>query len=127
MIDNVYQKQKSECKQEPSNDMIARIWHGYTTPANADVYEQLLKHEVFASIEEKQVKGYLGIQLLKQKLETEVEFTTIMWFEELEAVKQFAGENYEMAYVPAKARTLLSRYDEKSSHHSVIHELHYDL
>ena len=36
--------------------MIARIWHGYTTFANADIYEKLLKEEVFTSIEEKQVK-----------------------------------------------------------------------
>ncbi|CAA9538133.1 MAG: hypothetical protein AVDCRST_MAG96-4078 [uncultured Segetibacter sp.] len=81
---------------------------------------------MFISIEEKQVKGYLGIQLLKRQLQTEVEFTTIMLFEKLESVKQFAGENYEVAYVPAKARELLSRFDENSIHHEVIHELYYD-
>jgi hypothetical protein len=107
--------------------MIARIWHGYTTLANANAYEQLLKEEVFLSIEKKQVAGYGGIQLLRRNLENEVEFTTIMWFENVEAVKQFAGENYEVAYVPAKARLLLSRFDEKSAHSEVVHELHYDV
>ena len=107
--------------------MIARIWHGYTTQSNADAYEKLLKQEVFASIEEKQVKGYLGIQLLKRQLKTEVEFTTIMLFENLEAVKQFAGENYELAYVPAKAKEILQRFDENSIHCEVIHELYYDV
>ncbi len=107
--------------------MIARIWHGYTTQANADAYEKLLKQEVFTSIEEKQVKGYLGIQLLKRQLESEVEFTTIMLFEKLESVKQFAGESYELAYVPAKAKLLLHRFDETSIHCEVIHELYYDL
>jgi heme-degrading monooxygenase HmoA len=107
--------------------MIARIWHGYTTPANADAYEKLLKQEVFLSIEEKQVKGYLGIQLLKRQLLTEVEFTTIMLFENLDAVKQFAGDRYELAYVPSKARELLARFDENSIHCEVIHELHYGL
>lgn len=107
--------------------MIARIWHGYTTQANADAYEKLLKQEVFTSIEEKQVKGYLGIQLLKRQLKTEVEFTTIMLFEKLESVKQFAGESYELAYVPAKAKELLQRFDETSIHCEVIHELYYDL
>jgi hypothetical protein len=107
--------------------MIARIWHGYTTLANADAYEKLLKQEVFTSIEEKQVKGYLGIQLLKRQLITEVEFTTIMLFENLEAVKQFAGDRYELAYVPSKARELLCRFDENSIHCEVVHELYYDL
>jgi heme-degrading monooxygenase HmoA len=107
--------------------MIGRIWHGYTTFANADLYETLLKEEVFTSIEEKQVNGYLGIQLLKRKLDNEMEFTTIMWFENLDSVKQFAGDDYEQAYVPNKARDVLSRFDQKSAHCEVIHELHYDL
>ena len=107
--------------------MIARIWHGYTSLTNAAAYEKLLKQEVFTSIEEKQVKGYLGIQLLKRQLITEVEFTTIMLFENLEAVKQFAGDRYELAYVPSKARELLCRFDENSIHCEVVHELYYDL
>lgn len=107
--------------------MVARIWHGYTTLHNADAYEKLLKQEVFTSIEEKQVKGYLGIQLLKRQLETEVEFTTIMLFKKLESVKEFAGDNYQLAYVPAKAKELLHRFDENSIHCEVIHELYYDL
>lgn len=107
--------------------MIARIWHGYTTLANAVEYEKLLKQEVFTSIEEKQVKGYIGIQLLKRQLETEVEFATIMLFEKLESVKQFAADSYERAYVPAKAKELLQRFDENSIHCEVIHELYYDL
>src|SRR6476619_5656656 len=102
--------------------MIARIWHGYTTPANADAYEKLLKQEVFITIEEKQVKGYMGIQLLKRELENEVEFTTIMMFKSIESVKLFAGESYQQAYVPSKARELLNRFDEKSIHCEVIHE-----
>ncbi len=105
--------------------MISRIWHGYTSKHNADIYENLLKEEIFAEIEKKNVKGYKGIQLLKRELGTEVEFTTIMWFENIESVKQFAGNNYETAYVPAKAREVLARFDEKSIHCELRHEMHY--
>ncbi|HEV8083901.1 MAG TPA: antibiotic biosynthesis monooxygenase [Chitinophagaceae bacterium] len=107
--------------------MIARIWHGYTTLFNAEAYEKLLKQEVFTAIAEKQVQGYLGIQLMKRQLDVEVEFTTIMFFEKLESVKQFAGEDYEFAYVPEKAKALLHRFDKTSIHCEVIHELFYDL
>jgi hypothetical protein len=107
--------------------MIARIWHGYTTHGNADLYENLLKREIFPGIENKNLQGYRGIQLLRRSLQHEVEFTTIMWFDTIERVKQFAGENYEVAYVPEKARKYLSRFDSKSIHCEIIHELRYGL
>jgi len=105
--------------------MIARIWHGFTTKENADSYENLLKEEVFIGIEQKDIKGYRGIRLLRRELEDETEFTTIMQFESIENVKQFAGEEYETAYVPAKARQILKRFDPKSVHCQIIYELNY--
>jgi heme-degrading monooxygenase HmoA len=105
--------------------MIARIWHGYTTKENAGRYENLLKEEVFTGIEQKNIKGYKGIRLLRRELEDETEFTTIMQFDSIEDVKQFAGEDYETAYVPAKARQILKRYDPKSVHCEIIYELIY--
>lgn len=101
--------------------MIARIWHGYTTKANADVYENLLKEEIFPGIEEKRIKGYRGVQILRRDLEKEVEFTSILWFESIESVKQFVGEDYEAVYVPEKAREVLSRYDQRTVHSELIH------
>jgi heme-degrading monooxygenase HmoA len=105
--------------------MIARIWHGYTTKGNADRYENLLKEEIFTGIEQKDIKGYKGIRLLRRELTDETEFTTIMQFESMEDVKQFAGEDYETAYVPAKARRILKRFDPKSVHCEIIYELNY--
>ncbi|MEP6512733.1 MAG: antibiotic biosynthesis monooxygenase [Parafilimonas sp.] len=107
--------------------MIARIWHGYTTKENADAYENLLKHEIFEGIANKEILGYKGIQLLKRDLENEFEFTTIMWFEGIASVKQFIGEDYETAYVLPQAQKLLLRYDKKSIHYELRHELKYDL
>jgi heme-degrading monooxygenase HmoA len=99
--------------------MISRIWHGYTTPENADVYEALLKSEIFVGIQGRNIAGYRGIQLLRRALGDEVEFITIMWFDSLEAVRTFAGEDYEVAVVPPKARAILSRFDARSQHYEV--------
>ena len=99
--------------------MISRIWHGYTTPANADAYEALLKSEIFVGIQGRNIAGYRGIQLLRRALGDEVEFITIMWFDSLEAVAAFAGEDYEAAVVPPKARAILSRFDARSQHYEV--------
>jgi heme-degrading monooxygenase HmoA len=73
--------------------MISRVWHGWTTPANADTYEALLKSEIFTGIQNRQIAGYRGIQLFRRSLDDEVEFVTVMWFDSLEAVRPFAGED----------------------------------
>ncbi len=105
--------------------MIFRIWHGWTKPENADIYENLLKQEIFPEIASKNVTGYRGIQLLRRVLNDEVEFVTIMRFDSWEAVKQFAGEDYEIAYVPDDARKVLSRHDETSQHYEMIESIVY--
>jgi heme-degrading monooxygenase HmoA len=99
--------------------MISRIWHGWTTPANADAYESLLKSEIFVGIQGREIPGYQGIHLFRRDLDGEVEFVTLMWFDSIEAVRAFAGEDYEVAVVPPKARALLSSFDARSQHYEV--------
>jgi len=99
--------------------MIGRIWHGWTTLANSDAYESLLQDEIFVGIAQREIAGYRGIRLMRRVVDNEVEFVTIMWFDSLEAVRAFAGEDYEAAVVPPKARALLSRFDERSQHYEV--------
>jgi hypothetical protein len=66
--------------------MIGRIWHGWTTPQNAEKYEGLLNEETFSGIAEKNVPGYKGIQVFRRPLDgEEVEFVTIMWFDTWDA------------------------------------------
>lgn len=99
--------------------MISRIWHGWTVPENAEAYESLLKREVFVGIRERKLVGFESIQLFRRKLGDEVEFVTVMWFDSLDSVRIFAGEDYEAAVVPPAARALLSRFDERSQHYEV--------
>lgn len=99
--------------------MISRVWHGWTTPENADAYEALLKTEIFTGIKNRKIAGYRGIHLFRRNLVQEVEFATIMWFDSIEAIRAFAGEDYEISVVPSKARALLSRFDERSQHYEV--------
>jgi heme-degrading monooxygenase HmoA len=99
--------------------MISRIWHGWTTPGNADTYEVLLEEEIFVGIQNRQIRGFKGIQLLRRKSGEEVEFVTIMWFDSLDAVREFAGEDYEAAVVPDKARAVLAHFDARSQHYEV--------
>ena len=97
--------------------MIKRIWHGWTTLANADRYERLLREEIFEGIASKAIPGYRGIELLRRETDGEGEFVTIMTFDSLDAVRAFAGEDYETAYVPPAARAVLARFDARSRHY----------
>lgn len=97
--------------------MISRIWHGYTDFNNSDAYENLLKTEIFVGIKSRNIIGFKGIQLLRRNLENEVEFITIMWFNSIDSVREFAGEDYEKAVVPKEAQKLLSHYDKTSQHY----------
>ncbi|MGD8402747.1 MAG: hypothetical protein PVJ21_03735 [Anaerolineales bacterium] len=58
--------------------MIRRIWHGYTTSENADIYETLLKGEIIVGIKDKEISGFREIQVFRRELENEVEFVTVM-------------------------------------------------
>jgi antibiotic biosynthesis monooxygenase (ABM) superfamily enzyme len=105
--------------------MIIRIWHGWTKPENADIYENLLKTEIFPGIAAKNILGYRGIELLRRDIGGEVEFITQMRFDSLQSVKDFQGEDYETAYVPDKAKAVLSRYDARSGHYEIKETLRY--
>jgi heme-degrading monooxygenase HmoA len=98
--------------------VIARVWHGWTAPEDADAYEDFLRTKMFPSIH--RVPGYLGADLLCSDGTDEIAFVTITRFESLEAVKAFAGQDYERAVVEPEARRLLSRFDERSEHYEVV-------
>ncbi len=98
---------------------ISRIWRGWTTAANADAYEALLRREIFHAIADRGIPGFRGIELLRRAVGDEVEFVTIMWFDSIDAVRGFAGPDYEVAVVPPAARALLARFDARSAHYEV--------
>jgi hypothetical protein len=100
--------------------VITRIWRGWTTPENADAYQRIVSQEVLPGIAGRNLDGYHGAYLLRRDLDGEVEFATILLFDSLDQVRAFAGEDYETAYVPAQARAVLSRFDERSAHYDTL-------
>ena len=105
---------------------IKRIWHGWTTPENADKYQKLLHNEVFPGIEAKRIPGYLSIELLRRDLDDEVEFITIMTFQSLQNVIDFQGKDYARCYVPDEAQKVLKRWGQISSHYEAIESRNYE-
>jgi antibiotic biosynthesis monooxygenase (ABM) superfamily enzyme len=100
--------------------VIGRIWHGWTTVDNADEYQQIVTTEVLPEIAARQIAGYHGVHLLRRPLGGRVEFVTIMWFDSIDSVRAFQGEDYEVAHVPPQARAVLDGFDERSQHYEVL-------
>jgi hypothetical protein len=97
--------------------MICRLWHGWTTTANADAYESYLREELYPRLgRELGNHGYLGHHVLRRALRDEVEFVTLTWFDSLESVRGFAGDDYETPVITGTAAKLLAHHDAKAGH-----------
>lgn len=100
--------------------MICRLWRGWTTYENAEAYQRIVRTEVIPGIESRKIAGFRHIDLMKRDCGQEVEFQTLMWFDSLDAITSFMGEDYAVSHVPAAARAVLKRFDERAIHFEVI-------
>jgi heme-degrading monooxygenase HmoA len=99
--------------------VIRRIWRAWATTEKASAYEALLRDEVFVNIKKRGIEGFRNVHLLRRDHADDVEFVILMTFDSIDAVKALVGENYEVAFVPDKARALLSHFDERAQHYEV--------
>ena len=97
--------------------MIARQWRGWTQPRDADSYESLLITKVLPGL--KAIAGYRGGYVLRNDEPNESEFVVINFFDSLDSVRRFAGENYTIPVFEPEARKLLSRIEPVAKHYEV--------
>jgi heme-degrading monooxygenase HmoA len=97
--------------------MIARYWRGWTKPQDVEAYEALLKGKVLPAL--KSIEGYRGGYVLCREDGDEVEFVVVNFFDSLDAVRGFAGEDYCTPVFEPEARKLLSRIEPQAIHYEV--------
>ena len=90
--------------------MIARIWHGWTKPADAKTYEKLLRDEIFPSIAARKIEGYRGAELFEDG--DEVEFVTLLRFDSMDAVAELAGPETSKPVIFPKTEALITRMEQ---------------
>jgi len=97
--------------------MIARVWHGWTSVSSADAYQEYFETEVLQHLD--RIGGFRGAQLWRGEQEGQIEFVAVTTFDSIEAVRDFAGNDYERAVVEPEARRFLIRFDERCKHYEV--------
>jgi heme-degrading monooxygenase HmoA len=98
--------------------MIGRVWRGWTTAELAPRYVAHLRDETFPALAG--IDGHDGAYALRRESGGEVEFVVLTLWRSLDAVRAFAGEDYELAVIEPEALRLLSRYDDRSEHFEVV-------
>ena len=92
--------------------MIARIWKGWTKTADAKTYEKMLRDEIFPNIAARKISDYRGAELFIRESGDEVEFVTLLRFDSMDAVKEFAGTDTSKPVIYPKAEALITRMEQ---------------
>ena len=78
-----------------------------------------MRDEIFPSIAARNNRGYRGAELFINRDADEVEFVTLLRFDSMDAVKEFAGADEGRPVIYPKAEVLLTRMDESSRHYRI--------
>ncbi len=97
---------------------IARIWHGQTPAAKAEEYTAYLQEAGIKKIQS--IPGNLGVQMLRKLNKDTADFIVISYWDSIEAVKKFAGEDYEKAYQLPRDSEFLIHPELNVQHYEVV-------
>jgi len=98
--------------------MIARRWIGETLDVHADTYSKYLEETGVKEI--RSTKGNQGVFLLRRVHDGKAEFIVLSLWDSLEAIKAFAGPEYEKARYYAEDERFLLRLDPHVTHYEVL-------
>lgn len=99
--------------------MIVRTWRCRPHADQVDVYYDYLTGTVFAGLTK--IQGHRGAQLLRRDTEGQVEFVAVSYWDTVAAIKEYAGENIDLAMVKPEARLMLAWFDEAVYHYDLLH------
>ena len=98
--------------------MIARMFRASAFPEKAEDYEKHLETSVLAEL--RQIEGFEGVQLLRKDSPETVEFIVLTFWESMDAICKFAGEDAEVAVVAPAAQAMFREYDPRVKHFEVV-------
>ncbi len=98
--------------------LIARIWHGVTPAARAEEYTDYLYRTGVPEC--RATPGNRGVYVLRRIQNDRAEFTFLSLWESLDAIRRFAGEDYEKARYFPEDRDFLLELEPSVEHYDVV-------
>ncbi len=98
--------------------MITRVWRGRTDPAKADQYETFLKETAYPDYGN--VEGNRGWILMRRPAGDAVEFMFVSFWESLEALHRYAGDDPERPKYYPEDKAALLELPERADHYEVV-------
>src|SRR4051794_2876917 len=98
--------------------MIPRAGSPRATPQQASAYAEPLRRHVLPEL--RRVPGYAGAELLQRAEDDALELIVVTWWQSHDAIHGFAGADVETAVVAYEAAALLTGYDERVRHYTVV-------
>lgn len=97
---------------------VARVWRGVASVGpDAEAYLDHLVRDVLPSLE--QIGGHRGAQVLRRAHEGGIEFVVITFWDSMDAIHAFAGDEPDRAVVEPAARAVLRDFEETVTHYEV--------
>jgi heme-degrading monooxygenase HmoA len=97
---------------------IGRMWRGWANSDQAAGYEAVFRDVVLPELRD--VAGCRGAYLLRRDDADGAEFVTLTLFDSLDAVRAFAGEQYETAVISDEARAVLRDFETTARHFTIV-------
>jgi heme-degrading monooxygenase HmoA len=98
--------------------MVARNWHGKTNMSNYASYTEFLKQKAVPDYQK--TRGFKGLSFLRKMADNEGHFILITYWEDHEAIKNFAGQDIEKAKYYPEDKHFLLELEEKVQHYEVF-------
>jgi heme-degrading monooxygenase HmoA len=97
--------------------MIVRVWHGRTSLQKADEYAAFLVRRAIPDY--RAIEGNLGAFVLQRREEHAAHFLTVSLWPSAEAVRRFAGDDYELAKYYEEDEAYLLEFETTVKHYDL--------
>jgi heme-degrading monooxygenase HmoA len=98
--------------------MIVRLWHGRVPTSKAPAYRIFLNKRAIPDYQS--IAGNLSVHILERKDGEVTHFITMTYWENLEAIKGFAGDDVELAKYYPEDKDFLLEFEPKVTHYEVV-------
>lgn len=100
--------------------MIERHWKGITKKERAEDYIAHLQNDTFQQL--KTIAGFISGKILEREADNGIEFLIVTKWQSVDAIKEFAGTEIEMAVIPKKVHEMMHSYDKWVQHYKINFE-----